>query len=99
MAPWGPLLPGELSGSEDMREPEPECWWSEACDPVERSLDCPLAFCGSGCCCAAGGGSATACMYRNTCEEGKIECDPLTCSRPFACATISSSNCMYSHMA
>lgn len=76
MAPGAPRLPGELSGSEDMREPEPECWWSEACDPVERSLDCPLAFCGGGCCCAAGGGSATACNYENTCVDGEIECDP-----------------------
>ncbi len=63
---WRSRLPGELSGSEDMREPEPLCcWWSEAWEPVERSEDWLLALAAGGC--AAGGGSAAACM-QHACE-------------------------------
>ena len=69
---WRSRLPGELSGSEDSREPEPLfCWWSEAWEPVERSEDWLLALAGGGC--AAGGGSAAACMqHACQCHAGTL---------------------------
>ena len=78
---WRSRLPGELSGSEDKREPEPLlCWWSEAWEPVERSEDWLLALAAG--VCAAGGGSAAACM-QHACQRhaGALVLRPMVITR------------------